>query len=179
MKKAIDIEKIMSKLPFDQSLRWEPFSEEDLKLAKHLEEKYKIRLLFNEHKLTWYCGKWVKITSPMGVVILGRVSDYVHPEDNPTRTQGIIVDIPDGTRVELFERDIKDIEEFPETFKVRYISDKKSIFFKKGEVYEAFLPKDNQSGSVYAFYLGEMDEPGDYALPASRFEVLDDDKCRR
>lgn len=57
--------------------------------------------------------------------------------------------------------------------KVKYISDKKSIFFKKGEVYEAFLPKDNQSGNFFAFYLEDMDEPGEYALPASRFEVIE------
>ena len=58
------------------------------------------------------------------------------------------------------------------TFKVRYISDKKSIFFKKGEVYNAFLPKDNQSGNFYAFHIEDMDEAGDYALPADRFEVV-------
>jgi len=60
------------------------------------------------------------------------------------------------------------------TFKVKYISDKKSVFFKKGEVYEAFLPKDNQSGDIFAFHLEDMDEPGDYALPASRFEVIEE-----
>lgn len=59
------------------------------------------------------------------------------------------------------------------TFKVKYISDKKSIFFKKGEVYEAFLPSDNQSGNIFAFHIEEMDEPGDYALPADRFEIID------
>ena len=56
--------------------------------------------------------------------------------------------------------------------KVKYISDKKSIFFKTGEVYEAFLPKDNASGKFFAFHLEDMDEPGDYALPASMFEVV-------
>lgn len=60
------------------------------------------------------------------------------------------------------------------TFKVKYMSDKKSVFFKKGEVYEAFLPKDNQSGDIFAFHLEDMDEPGDYALPASRFEVIEE-----
>ena len=58
------------------------------------------------------------------------------------------------------------------TLKVRYISDKKSIFFKKGEVYDAFIPKDDKSGRYFAFHLEDMDEPGDYALPASRFEVV-------
>lgn len=60
------------------------------------------------------------------------------------------------------------------TFKVKYISDKKSIFFKKGEVYDAFLPKDNQGGAFFAFHIEDMDEPGDYALPASRFEVIEE-----
>lgn len=58
------------------------------------------------------------------------------------------------------------------TFKVKYISDKPSIFFKKGEIYDAFLPLDNESGNVYAFYLEDMDEPGYYAIPASRFTKL-------
>ena len=57
-------------------------------------------------------------------------------------------------------------------FKVRYISDKKSIFFEKGKIYEAFLPLDNQSGNIFAFHIDDIDEPGDYALPASRFEIV-------
>lgn len=59
------------------------------------------------------------------------------------------------------------------TFKVKYISDKKSIFFKKGEVYDAYIPKDDKSGRFFAFHLEDMDEPGDYALPASRFEAIE------
>ncbi len=58
------------------------------------------------------------------------------------------------------------------TIKVRYISDKKSVFFKKGEVYEAYIPKDDKSGSFFAFHLKDMDEPGDYALPSSMFEEV-------
>ncbi len=60
------------------------------------------------------------------------------------------------------------------TMKVKYISDKKSIFFKKGEVYDAYIPKDDKSGRFFAFHLEDMDEPGDYALPASRFEVIEE-----
>lgn len=60
------------------------------------------------------------------------------------------------------------------TFKVKYISDKKSIFFKKGEVYDAYIPKDDKSGKFFAFHLEDMDEPGDYALPSSRFEVIEE-----
>ena len=58
--------------------------------------------------------------------------------------------------------------------KVRYISDKKSVFFKKGEVYDAYIPKDDKSGKFFAFHLEDMDEPGDYALPSSRFEVVEE-----
>ena len=61
-----------------------------------------------------------------------------------------------------------------ETIKVRYISDKKSIFFKKGDVYEAFIPKDDKSGRFFAFRLEDMDEPGEYALPASMFEIVNE-----
>lgn len=57
--------------------------------------------------------------------------------------------------------------------KVKYISDKKSIFFKKGEIYDAYVPKDDRSGNYFAFNLKDMDEPGDYALPASRFEIVE------
>ena len=58
------------------------------------------------------------------------------------------------------------------TFKVRYISDIPSIFFKKGEVYEAFMPRD--SSTFYGFFLEDMDEPGEYALPADRFERIEE-----
>jgi len=58
-------------------------------------------------------------------------------------------------------------------FKARYIADIKSIFFEKGKIYEAFLPKDNQSGKIYAFHIEDMDELGDYALPAERFEIVE------
>lgn len=58
------------------------------------------------------------------------------------------------------------------TFKVKYISDIKSVFFEKGKEYDAYIPKDNKSGSFFAFHLADMDEPGDYALPASRFEIV-------
>jgi len=60
-------------------------------------------------------------------------------------------------------------------FKVMYVSDIPSIYFKKGEIYEAFLPLDNRSGNIFAFHLDDIDEPGDYALPATRFMVLDDE----
>jgi hypothetical protein len=31
---------------------------------------------------------------------------------------------------------------------------------------------DNQSGNIFAFHIDDIDEPGDYALPASRFEIV-------
>ena len=58
--------------------------------------------------------------------------------------------------------------------KVKYISDIKSIFFKKDEVYDAIVPKDDRSGRFFAFYLEDMDEPGVYALPVSRFEIVEE-----
>ena len=60
------------------------------------------------------------------------------------------------------------------TIKVKYISDKKSVFFKKGSVYDAYIPKDDKSGKFYAFHLEDMDEPGDYALPSSMFEIVNE-----
>ena len=59
------------------------------------------------------------------------------------------------------------------TFKVRYISDIPSIFFERGEVYEAFMPRDSRL--FYGFFLEDMDEPGEYALPADRFERVDEE----
>ena len=58
------------------------------------------------------------------------------------------------------------------TFKARYISDKKSIFLKKGTVYDVYVPEDDKSGTFFAVNLPDMDEPGDYAVPASRFEII-------
>ena len=62
------------------------------------------------------------------------------------------------------------------TLKVRYISDKVSIFFEKGKIYDAFIPKDDNSGRFFGFHFEDVDEPGDYALPANRFEVVDEYK---
>ena len=60
------------------------------------------------------------------------------------------------------------------TIKVKYISDKPSIFFEKGKEYDAYLPKDDKGFNFLAFYLEDMDEPGYYALPSSRFEVVEE-----
>ena len=56
--------------------------------------------------------------------------------------------------------------------KARYISDIKSIFLKKGEIYEVWPVKDDKR--FLAFYLEDMDEPGEYALPANRFEIIEE-----
>ncbi len=162
----------MSEIHFDRNSRWDPLTPEDVERTKKLEKKYNIRLLFNDKKLTYYCWKNVRILASNGKIFYGKVTDYVHPEDNECGEQSIIIDTPDGQIIEFYGHDIKDIEIIPETFKVRYISEKPSVFFKKGEVYEAFLPKDNPSGDFYAFHIPDMDEPGDYALPAGRFERM-------
>lgn len=58
--------------------------------------------------------------------------------------------------------------------KVKYISDKRSIFFKKGQEYEGYILDDYPNSGLLAFYFTEeeMDEAGYYALPADRFEIL-------
>lgn len=58
------------------------------------------------------------------------------------------------------------------TFKVKYISDIPSPYFKKGEVYDAFLPRDNKSGKFFALRIENDAEPGDYAFPSDRFEIV-------
>lgn len=60
--------------------------------------------------------------------------------------------------------------------KAEYISDQKSIFFKKGKVYDAFIPQCNGGEGMLAFYRTEeeMDEEGYYALPATRFRIVEE-----
>jgi len=59
--------------------------------------------------------------------------------------------------------------------KVRYISDIESIFFEKGEIYDGYFLEKDINRRFIAFYLEDMDEdPGYYALPASRFEVVEE-----
>lgn len=68
-------------------------------------------------------------------------------------------------------------KEKPEMYgkcKARYISDKTSIFFEKGKIYDAFIPKCDGGNGLLAFYFSEseMAEEGFYALPANRFEIV-------
>lgn len=63
-------------------------------------------------------------------------------------------------------------------FKARYISDVNSIFLKKGEIYDVYFPIDDTSHRFLAVYLEDMDEPGDYAVPASRFEILSENQMK-
>lgn len=60
------------------------------------------------------------------------------------------------------------------SIRVRYISDKHSIFFTKGEIYDAYRLDDYPNSGLIAFHFTEeeMDEDGMYALPAERFEVV-------
>ena len=59
--------------------------------------------------------------------------------------------------------------------KAKYVSDMPSVFFKKGEIYDAFIPQCNGGKDFLAFHFteNEMDEEGYYALPASRFEIIE------
>ena len=60
--------------------------------------------------------------------------------------------------------------------KVKYISDVPSVFFQKGEVYDGFLPEQQIKPGMIAFFFPEeeMDEPGYYALPKTRFEIVEE-----
>ena len=58
--------------------------------------------------------------------------------------------------------------------KLRYISDEPSIRFKKGEIYEGFRAKDDPQGWFWCFHIDDDDDPGDYAYPAEKFEVVKD-----
>ena len=62
--------------------------------------------------------------------------------------------------------------------RVEYISDPKSIFFIKGQIYDAFLPQCDGGKGMIAFWFGEdeMDEAGYYARPLNRFRLIDGDK---
>ncbi len=61
--------------------------------------------------------------------------------------------------------------------RVKYISDIPSVFFRKGEEYEGFVFPEYKSRNLIAFFFSEeeMDEAGYYALPASRFQILDEE----
>lgn len=70
----------------------------------------------------------------------------------------------------------RSIETNTKRVKARYISDIPSIFFKKGEVYEGFLLLRYKIPRLISFYFTEeeMDEEGYYALPADRFEIIEE-----
>lgn len=59
-------------------------------------------------------------------------------------------------------------------YKAKYVSDIRSIFLKKGEVYEVYYPLDDPGKRFLAAHLEDMDEPGDYAVPANRFEIIEE-----
>ena len=59
--------------------------------------------------------------------------------------------------------------------RAEYISDQKSIFFQKGQIYNGFLPQCSGGKGMIAFWFteDEMDEAGYYALPLFRFRLID------
>ena len=61
------------------------------------------------------------------------------------------------------------------TVKLRYISDKLSIRFKKGLVYEGFRAKNDLRGCLWCFHVEDDDDPGDYGYPSDLFEVVPDE----
>lgn len=52
---------------------------------------------------------YVDITGKDGRSGIGKVSDYVYPEDNENGKESIVVDFPDGTAQEFYEEDIERI----------------------------------------------------------------------
>ena len=63
-----------------------------------------------------------------------------------------------------------------EMVRLRYISDKPSIRFKKGRVYEGFRAKDDSRELFWCFHVDDDDDPGDYAYSAANFEVVPNDE---
>lgn len=60
-------------------------------------------------KLIEFYDCTVDITGTDGRTAVGRVNDYVYPEDNENGKESIVVDFPDGTAQEFFEEDIEKI----------------------------------------------------------------------
>ena len=58
--------------------------------------------------------------------------------------------------------------------RVKYTSEERSIFFKKGQEYDGYLLNNYPNCGLIAFYFSEeeMDEEGYYALPLNRFEIV-------
>ena len=57
-----------------------------------------------------YFEQTVDITAADGRTAIGKVSDYIFPEDNENGMESIIVDFPDGTAQEFYKKDIKSIK---------------------------------------------------------------------
>ena len=60
------------------------------------------------------------------------------------------------------------------TVKIRYISDKKSIYLKKDDIYSGMRAKDDFDGRFWCIYIAEDDDPGWYAFPSEWFEVVEE-----
>lgn len=61
-------------------------------------------------------------------------------------------------------------------FRAKYVSEISSVFLKQGEIHNVYYPLDDPGKRLLAVYLEDMDEPGDYAVPADRFEIVEEDK---
>lgn len=60
--------------------------------------------------LKQFYNKKVNIVADSGSVYLGMVTDYFYPDDNESGKESIIVDTDEGTAVEFYEKNIKEIE---------------------------------------------------------------------
>lgn len=63
-----------------------------------------------------------------------------------------------------------------EMVKLKYISDEKNPWFKKGNIYEGYRAKDDKKGLFWCFHIDNDDDPGDYGFPSYLFEVAPDDE---
>lgn len=59
--------------------------------------------------LVQYYEMTVNIMGIDGRSAIGKVTDYIYPEDNEDGIESIIVDFPDGTAQEFYPSDIKTI----------------------------------------------------------------------
>ena len=59
--------------------------------------------------LKQYCGKKVKIVADNDKVFLGKVNDYIFPEDNESEKESIVVDTIENQAIEFYEDHIKEI----------------------------------------------------------------------
>lgn len=59
-----------------------------------------------------------------------------------------------------------------EMVKIRYVSDKPSVYLVKGGVYEGYRAKDDRRELFWCIHIEEDDDPGDYGFSSHLFEIV-------